>query len=628
MSAAPVQPRLVLAPASERGWFGGRGLVATAPVEVRSDVTLARAAEALEAEFEGRGAGLTAVLAAYDGTCTVVAFSAVEPAGRDAVPGVASAGVTASDSRRPLLVDAAWSTSPRAYRRAVEEVRERIAAGDVYVLNLTSRLAGSLAVESPAAAFGELVSRASADMAALLEGLPGVTPWIASVSPERFVRVRRESASAVSRRLVEVCPIKGTRPRGATPDDDRLEALELSADEKEHAEHVMIVDLERNDLGVWCVPGSVHVEPLCEVFATPYCHQMVSTVRGVLSDEATFAGLLEAAFPCGSVTGAPKRAAMRIIGELEAAQRGAYCGALLVAVPGELDSSVLIRTLEGESWSDGDGASDGGGRAAWGAGCGITHDSDAGAEALEVLLKASPVTGDGRPAVALRETMRVVRGRVPLLAGHLARLASGGCGPGVLASVRSAVAAALADADPAATFGRLAVTVSPDGRVHAALSTARSSLHVADGPLLIPVTVAGAPPLPAGAAKPADRSAWDAAAAVVGGAAGGGVQAVLVAPDGTLIDGATANVWLVLDGRLVTPPAPPAVAGVAREVVFDVAAELGIEAQERPVTLFELELATEVFFSNALAGVVAARGRGGAVSRRIEDAFRGRLGVM
>jgi branched-subunit amino acid aminotransferase/4-amino-4-deoxychorismate lyase len=86
-------------------------------------------------------------------------------------------------------------------------------------------------------------------------------------------------------------------------------------------------------------------------------------------------------------------------------------------------------------------------------------------------------------------------------------------------------------------------------------------------------------------------------------------------------------VWLVLDGRLVTPPAPPAVAGVAREVVFDVAAEIGIEAQERPVTLFELELATEVLFSNALAGVVAARGRGGAIGRRIDNALRRGLGL-
>ena len=128
----------------------------------------------------------------------------------------------------------------------------------------------------------------------------------------------------------------------------------------------MVVDLERNDLGRVCVPGSVEVSPLYEVVETPYCHQLVSTVRGIMRPDASLGDLLESAFPCGSVTGAPKVAAMRIARELEASPRAGYCGALVVAMPGRLDSSVLIRTLEYRA----DGS------AAWGTGCGITIDSD------------------------------------------------------------------------------------------------------------------------------------------------------------------------------------------------------------------------------------------------------------
>jgi len=117
------------------------------------------------------------------------------------------------------------------------------------------------------------------------------------------------------------------------------------------------------------------------VFPTPYCHQMVSGVSGRLGGEAGFAELLEATFPCGSVTGAPKISAMRIIEQLESGPRGAYTGALLVATPGRMDSSVLIRTLEYQP----DGS------AVWGTGCGITVESDPIAEWHEARLKASPV---------------------------------------------------------------------------------------------------------------------------------------------------------------------------------------------------------------------------------------------
>jgi para-aminobenzoate synthetase/4-amino-4-deoxychorismate lyase len=569
---------------------------------VRDGATLEQAARVLESTFEGTSSALTVVLAGYDGDCAYARFDRVEeltPEPPAQIP-----------STEPLLVDAEWDMTGREYRGAVSETRERIAAGDVYVLNLTARLEGTMTSDSPKDAFEALRTRAAADMAAFVDGLPGAVPWLACVSPERFLRIRRDSAAPGAAHIVEVCPIKGTRPRATTPEADAAVAVGLAFDVKEHAEHVMIVDLERNDIGVACAPGTVYVEPMCEVVATPYCHQMVSTVRGALRADASFAELLSATFPCGSVTGAPKSAAMRIIGELEATPRGAYCGALIVAIPGELDSAVLIRTLEG--------AAEKPGLARWGAGCGITHDSDASAEYLEMLLKASPVTGDRAPDQALRETMRVTWGLAPLLDRHLARLASGGAGPSALARVRAAVAKQLASSEAQCESCRLGITLTPDGEVASGITHEPSSLEVEGGPVALPVEVAEPPELPVNAAKPASRRFWDRAHRVA--ARAGAHQAILHLPDGTLVDGSTANVWLVTAaGELLTPLAPPAVSGVCRQLVFDVADEIGIAASERTVTLADYKDAAEVWLSNAVGGFVPVRDRKGPVGERIAE---------
>lgn len=588
-------PRIELAPATERGWFGGRSLSAGGGRVVAGHATLAQAGEALQAAFDGKGPALVAVLARYDGSCSIVEFGQVAiVTGED---DRAAVGRGAAPDPRALLSDATWDLSPREYRAAVQRARELIAAGDVYVINLTARLSGTLAgrlapeaPDAPVRVFATLLQRAAGDMSALAQGFDDEEGWLASVSPERFLRV---TAGEHGSRVVEVCPIKGTAPRGLTPDSDASLAASLAANPKERAEHVMVVDLERNDIGVCCVPGTVHVEPLYEVVPTPYCHQLVSSVRGTLRAEATFAQLLEAAFPCGSVTGAPKIAAMRIIAELEASPRGPYCGSLIVAMPGELDSSVLIRTLEVTGTS-----------ATWGAGCGITYESDPAAEYLELLLKASPATGDMPPSVALRETMRVAFGRVPLLDHHLARLARGGCGPSVLGKVR---AAAL---DLAATFaekpyGRLGVTVTPDGEVAVGITADRSSLDVEAGPIVVPIAIEELPAPVPGAAKPASRHYWDKAHATA--RMRGGHQAILHDADGTIIDGSTANVWLLHGDVLSTPPAPPAVGGVMREVVFDAAPRHGLCAVERRLALSDLESADEVYLSNAIGGMVRAR---------------------
>ncbi len=619
---------LVLAPSSSRGWFGGRVRVAWDPAEIRSGLRLAQAGEALQAAFDGETPGVCAALATYEGACTVMRYEGGVELAEDgwrqwgapqelpATPDAAGRDA-AVDPAFPLLAEAHSDMDARQYRAAVREVRERIAAGDVYVLNLTYRMEGRAAVD-PAQAFAALLDRAGSDFSALLE-LPNGGA-LASVSPERFLRVRDVAGT----RTAEIWPIKGTRPRGASPQSDVAFVKELLHDTKERAEHVMVVDLERNDLGRVCVPGTVRVDPLYEVVPTPYCHQLVSAVHGELRADARFGELLQAAFPCGSVTGAPKSAAMRIARELEPSPRGAYCGALLVAMSGELDSSVLIRTLEYLPDPTGSAAGRPGfiaknRRTRWGTGCGITIESDPAAEWLESVLKTAPVAGDGPPAVTLLETCRIAFGRVPLLDRHLARLAAGGCGPSLLALARERVTTALEAIDSALAYGRLRVLVHPNREVEAVADSRLSTLDVDGGPALVLHSIARAPELPRGAAKPAERSLWDLAHAAA--AAKGGQQAVLTMPDGTLVDGSTATLWLRFGDTLLTPHAPPAVDGVGRGVVYDLAPGLGYKAGEAGLTAGDLERAEEVLLSNALAGVVPVRGRGGSAAKALRKAF-------
>lgn len=356
---------LVLAPSDSTGWFSGASWLALDPVSREVGASLSSAAGALERAFEGGSACVTAALIRYDGTAEVRVYDEARTVDIDLPRQPVSAG--------SLLADASLDMDEGEWVRRVRDAQEMIRSGDVYVLNLSMRATGT-AAEDPARAFAALLDRAAAPMSALW-GSPDDS--IVSISPERFLAVRMDA----ERRRVEVCPIKGTAPRGGDSAADSELARELAECDKERAEHVMIVDMERNDLGRVCEPGSVEVDPLMSVFATPYCHQMVSKVSGVMRPDARFADLLAAAFPCGSVTGAPKIAAMSAIRELECGPRGAYTGALVVAMPGHMDSSVLIRTLEYGSC----------GGACWGTGCGITIDSDPIAEWREALLKAGPV---------------------------------------------------------------------------------------------------------------------------------------------------------------------------------------------------------------------------------------------
>ena len=230
--------------------------------------------------------------------------------------------------------------SPERHLAAVSRALDYIMAGDIYQVNLARRLGCAFPVRPGTAPglslFAALEAEAPAPFAIWLgDGERGTA--LVGNSPERFL-----SRSVAGQ--VETCPIKGTRPRDLS-DPFHRQAAELLASAKDRAEHVMIVDLERNDLGRVCQTGSVQVLDLCQVLTLPTVHHLVTKVRGQLRPDVGLAELLRATFPGGSVTGAPKIRAMEIIAELEPARRGPYTGATgWLGAAGDLDLALAIRT--------------------------------------------------------------------------------------------------------------------------------------------------------------------------------------------------------------------------------------------------------------------------------------------
>jgi anthranilate/para-aminobenzoate synthase component I len=277
---------------------------------------------------------------------------------------------TAVADSPPVLGPLEPEHPPAIFLDGVRRILDYLRAGDAYQVNLSRRLRARTGAGDPVALAAALRARAPAPHAVFIAADDGRGALIGN-SPERFLSVDPAG-------VVETRPIKGTRPRGGNPTSDRAAVADLLASPKDRAEHVMIVDLERNDLGRICRTGSVEVAALAQVVALPTVHHLVSTVRGVLRPGVGLAALLRATFPGGSITGAPKRRAMQIIDELEPTARGAYTGATgWLGAAGDLDLAIAIRTAVVR-----DGA------LALSVGAGIVADSTPEAELAETDIKA------------------------------------------------------------------------------------------------------------------------------------------------------------------------------------------------------------------------------------------------
>jgi para-aminobenzoate synthetase component 1 len=333
LCVAPYRSRpLAAAPAA---WFGGT-------------LGLGLAEVAHDASALDRG-GWWAVVVTYEGRLTAARFNDVQKA---PLPAGCWPGVPAGS----------WASSmdQASYEAGVAAIRDQIAAGEVYQANLCRVLSAAIPAGWDIAGLAGLLAVGNPAPFAGLVHLPDQGLHVATASPELFLRR--------AGRVIESGPIKGT---------GRTTADLLPKDE---AENIMIVDLVRNDLGRVCVPGSVTVPQLLHLEHHPGLVHLVSTVRGELVPQAGWADILEATFPPGSVTGAPKSSALRVIDHLEGASRGVYCGAVgwVDADRGRAELAVGIRTF----WADGDTLH-------FGTGAGITWGSDPYGEWAETELKAS-----------------------------------------------------------------------------------------------------------------------------------------------------------------------------------------------------------------------------------------------
>ena len=256
------------------------------------------------------------------------------------------------------------------YRSAIGRIHEYILAGDCYQVNFAQRFEAA-AYGDPWHAYRVARQRLAGGFSGFLRAAQDEA--ILSLSPERFLQVK--DGVVISQ------PIKGTAPRHEDPEADRAAAATLMASVKDRAENVMITDLLRNDIGQFCVPGSVRVTELCGLYSFSNVHHLISTVEGRLADNISAGQVMVATSPGGSITGAPKKRAVEIIKELESHPRRAYCGSLFIMLGNNsLQSSIAIRTLEmrGERLY------------CWGGG-GITASSDWAAEYQETLDKVGPI---------------------------------------------------------------------------------------------------------------------------------------------------------------------------------------------------------------------------------------------
>jgi para-aminobenzoate synthetase/4-amino-4-deoxychorismate lyase len=483
------------------------------------------------------------------------------------------------------------------FAHAIERIRDYIEAGDTYQVNYTYRIRFD-AFGPVCALYARLRARQPVPYGALV-GLPDGRA-VLSLSPELFVR--HDAGRLLAR------PMKGTAPAAADDLVNAVRAQHLAADPKNRAENLMIVDLLRNDLGRIARTGSVGVPALFEVKRYSSVLQMTSTVQAQLAPGTSLAGIFAALYPCGSITGAPKRRTMEIIRELEPAARGIYTGAIGWIDPppggfgtlhgarfGDFCLSVPIRTLTLQPEQNGVRHGE------LGVGAGIVHDSDAGAEYAECRLKAEFLTGLTNE-FEIFETIYATRVEgCRHLERHLARLGASAAyfgHPFDAARARAAAqeaCAALPDDGP----HRVRLALRPGGDI--VVQTG------ALAPLNEPVTL-----LLADEAthahdvflrhKTSIRSRYDAAWRAA--ESEGAFDTLFFNERGELTEGGRSNVFVKIAGRWYTPPLSAGVLpGVMRGVLLD---DPAWDAIECPLTRESLAHAQEIVVCNALRGPLKA----------------------
>ena len=488
---------------------------------------------------------------------------------RERFPCTAGAGLpAATEEAIPLMPD----LDPKQYETAVERVRELIAAGDCYQANYTFAFRGRYN-GAPLGLYQRICQGQQAPFCALLDTGRFL---LLSASPELFFALRDG--------IVTTRPMKGTAQRGRWPAEDREAVDRLRASPKERAENLMIVDLLRNDLGIVAETGSVRVASLFDLESYPTVHQMTSTVTARLRQGIGLTELFRALFPCGSVTGAPKRRAMEIIRDLETMPRGPYCGAIGYVSPGgEALFSVAIRTLVLDRESNG---------LTLGVGSGITWDAAPAAEYQECLTKGDFLLQPATP-FRLIETLRLENHEYSLLERHLTRMAASAARFGFMfddAATRHLLATRAGSVEGCR---KVRLLLERDGGLEVS-----SEPLVADDPARpLRVAVAGervSSTDPFRFHKTTRRDPFERARSTHSEAD----EVLFLNERGELTEGSYHNLVLKLAGRLVTPPlASGLLPGTLREELL----ERG-EIAEEIIYPHDLEQAEELWLINSVRG--------------------------
>ncbi|MDS0860079.1 aminodeoxychorismate synthase component I [Burkholderia pseudomultivorans] len=504
------------------------------------------------------------------------------------------------------------SVARDAFDAAIDAVHDALRAGDSYQVNYTYRLDFDV-FGTPLALYRRLRARQPVRYGALIALPDGA--WVVSCSPELFVEKHGD--------VLRARPMKGTAPRSADPQQDAASAAFLANDPKNRAENVMIVDLLRNDVSRIARTGTVKVPALFSVEPYASVWQMTSTVEAGWRDGTTFAAMLRALFPCGSITGAPKHKTMQLIDAIESTPRGLYTGAIgwldapsdeRAAGCGDFCLSVAIRTLtleaaqaEAEAGAPAPSAASAGRRrGTMGVGAGIVLDSVAADEYAECELKARFLT-DADPGFQLFETTCATRADgIRYLDRHLARLQRSADAFGFrfdADALRRAIDARCAALDGDGAY-RMKLALAKDGAVEIVAAPLKPLPAGPVGVLLAPAhgfaaTRADDALLLHKTTRRADYDrAWQAAEAL------GCFDMLFVNERGELTEGGRSNLFVKLDGQWVTPPlACGVLPGVMRGVLLD---DPAFGAIERVVTRDDLARAQALLLTNALRGALDA----------------------